>query len=346
MRASRKFLLGGLTSAAVIAGSCGVAGASTPATVAKGSFVGSVPAAGLSAAQRSAAAAVTPDQADATAVATVPGTAGTPELISDYGYLVYRTIVTASDGTKTEVIIDAGDGTVLDHYAPFWNGVIGAGDNDVFGIAAASTATTAATTSAPTASFVGSIVWNGSRGAALKAMATVTAAQANAAAVAAVPGTAGTPEVIFDRGYVVYRTIVTAADGTKTEVIVDAGNATVLDQYAPVWNGLLGSTTTTTTTTALTAPFVGSITKTDKTAAEIAALVTVTPSQANDAAVAAIPGTPGTPELIHDYSFVVYRTVVTAADGTRTEVIVDPGTGAVLDHYAPVWDGIPGSDGF
>ena len=64
----------------------------------------------------------------------MPGTAGTPELISDYGYLVYRTIVTAADGTRTEVIIDAGDGTVLDHYSPYWNGVIGVGDNDVIGI--------------------------------------------------------------------------------------------------------------------------------------------------------------------------------------------------------------------
>jgi uncharacterized membrane protein YkoI len=318
--------------------SYGVAGASTPSAVAEGSFVGSIPTAGLSFAQRSALAAVTPAQADATAVATVTGTAGTPELISDYGFLVYRTIVTGADGTRTEVIIDAGDGTVLDHYAPYWNGVIGVGDNDVFGKPAAVTTSAA---SAPTGSFVGSVVWNGSTGAALRAMATVTAAQANAAAVAAVPGTAGTPEVIFDRGFVVYRTIVTATDGTKTEVIVDAGNATVLDQYAPQWDGTIG----TSTTTVVTAPFVGSISKAGKTTAEIAALVTVSPSQANDAAVAEVPGTPGPPELIHDYGFVVYRTVVTAADGTRTEVIVDAGTGAVLDHYAPVWNGIPGSDG-
>ena len=66
--------------------------------------------------------AETPAQADA---AAVPGTAGTPEVIHDHGFVVYRTIVTAADGTQTEVIVDAGDGTVLDHYTPVWDGVIG-----------------------------------------------------------------------------------------------------------------------------------------------------------------------------------------------------------------------------
>ena len=56
--------------------------------------------------------------------------------------------------------------------------------------------------------------------------------------MAAVPGSAGATEVIHDHGYVVYRVLVTDASGTTTEVIVDGGTGTVLDQYAAVWDGV------------------------------------------------------------------------------------------------------------
>ena len=67
---------------------------------------------------------------------------------------------------------------------------------------------------------------------ALHALATVTEAEATAAAVDAVPGTAGKVELDNANGYVVYSVEVTAADGSVTDVTVDAGNATVLAQDA------------------------------------------------------------------------------------------------------------------
>jgi hypothetical protein len=64
----------------------------------------------------------------------------------------------------------------------------------------------------------------------LAAVATVTPEQAIAAATAAVPGTAGTPELSDENGNVVYDVEVTAADGSKVGVKVDAGNGSVLAQ--------------------------------------------------------------------------------------------------------------------
>ena len=220
MKNSMKLIIGGLTSATFVAGGFTTASASTPATVPGGSFTGSIPSNGATGAALIALATVTPDAANAAATAAVPGAAGTPQVIHDLGSVVYRTIVTAADGTRTEVIVDGGDATVLDHYSPIWDGGV---------VAAAPAAGTSAPATVPGGFFTGSIAWNGSTGAALIAQATVTPDAANAAAVAAVPGTAGTPQVIHDLGSVVYRTIVTAADGTRTEVIVDAGNAAVLN---------------------------------------------------------------------------------------------------------------------
>ena len=67
---------------------------------------------------------------------------------------------------------------------------------------------------------------------AFQALATVTEAEATAAAVDAIPGTAGKVELDNANGYVVYSVEVTAADGSVTDVTVDAGNATVLAQDA------------------------------------------------------------------------------------------------------------------
>ncbi|MCU1387467.1 MAG: hypothetical protein JWL72_805, partial [Ilumatobacteraceae bacterium] len=61
----------------------------------------------------------------------------------------------------------------------------------------------------------------------LQAVATVTADQATAAALANTPGTAGTAELKSVAGNVVWDVDVTATAGGSLDVIVDAGNATV-----------------------------------------------------------------------------------------------------------------------
>lgn len=58
-------------------------------------------------------AKVTPEQASAAATAKVPGTAGKVELEDENGNVVYGVEVTAADGTKSDVKVDAGNGAVL-----------------------------------------------------------------------------------------------------------------------------------------------------------------------------------------------------------------------------------------
>lgn len=65
---------------------------------------------------------------------------------------------------------------------------------------------------------------------ALGSLATVTPAEASAAALAAVPGTAGKVELGNEDGFVAYSVEVTIADGSNVDVIVDAGNADILAQ--------------------------------------------------------------------------------------------------------------------
>jgi uncharacterized membrane protein YkoI len=65
---------------------------------------------------------------------------------------------------------------------------------------------------------------------ALQGLATVSADQARDAALAAVPGTANKVELDNENGSVVYSVEVTGADGTVTDVKVDAGNGQVLAQ--------------------------------------------------------------------------------------------------------------------
>jgi uncharacterized membrane protein YkoI len=354
MKRSAIVLFGGMTSLGLFASSYTAANAfaSTPATVPTGSIIGSIASNGATGSALIALATVTPDQAQAAAAAAVPGTtAGVSEVIHDQGFVVYRVMVTDADGNNTEVIVDGGDGTVLDQYAPIlWDGTNPATGAGTTAVLAESTGTTAAAT-VPTGSFTGSILSNGATGSALIALATQTPAQAQAAAVAAVPGTtAGAAEVIHDQGFVVYRVMVTDANGNNTEVIVDAGTAAVLDQYAPIsWDGTVpGSSAAPTSAggsvaaSVPTGSFTGSILSNGATGAALIALATVTPDQAQAAAVAAVPGTTaGMAEVIHDQGFVVYRVMVTDASGNNTEVIVDAGDGTVLDQYAPIlWDGV------
>ncbi|MDE0805303.1 MAG: PepSY domain-containing protein [Acidimicrobiales bacterium] len=68
---------------------------------------------------------------------------------------------------------------------------------------------------------------------ALEGLAKISPADAEQAALAAVPGTVnGAPELENEDGSVVYEMEITSADGTVTEVVVDAGNGDVLAQEA------------------------------------------------------------------------------------------------------------------
>lgn len=66
--------------------------------------------------------------------------------------------------------------------------------------------------------------------AALESLATLTPAEAEQAAVAAVPGTVAQTELDNENGFVVYSVEITGTDGSVTEVKVDAGNGAVLAQ--------------------------------------------------------------------------------------------------------------------
>ena len=66
----------------------------------------------------------------------------------------------------------------------------------------------------------------------LQSKATISAAEARSAALAAVPGTVEAVELDNENGNVVYSVEITKADGSKIDVKVDAGNAKVLHQEA------------------------------------------------------------------------------------------------------------------
>ena len=68
-----------------------------------------------------------------------------------------------------------------------------------------------------------------SEAASLKALVTLTPEQATAAAIAAVPGTAGDVELENENGNVVYGVEVTTANG-QVDVKVDPGNGSILAQ--------------------------------------------------------------------------------------------------------------------
>lgn len=69
-------------------------------------------------------------------------------------------------------------------------------------------------------------------GATPSGLATITETDASAAAVAATGGTAGKVELENEHGNVVYGVEITLTDGSRLDVTVDAGNATVLDREA------------------------------------------------------------------------------------------------------------------
>ena len=68
--------------------------------------------------------------------------------------------------------------------------------------------------------------------ASLQALATLTPQQAEQAALVAVPGTVAETDLDNENGWVVYSVEVDGADGTVTEVVIDAGNGDVLAHQA------------------------------------------------------------------------------------------------------------------
>jgi uncharacterized membrane protein YkoI len=68
--------------------------------------------------------------------------------------------------------------------------------------------------------------------AALRSLATVSQQQAEKAALAAVPGTVAETDLDAENGFVVYSVEINGAEGTVTEVVVDAGSGQVLAQQA------------------------------------------------------------------------------------------------------------------
>ena len=58
-------------------------------------------------------AKISPDQARDAALAAVPGTADKIELDNENGNVVYSVQITGSNGAKTDVKVDAGNGSVL-----------------------------------------------------------------------------------------------------------------------------------------------------------------------------------------------------------------------------------------
>lgn len=157
--------------------------------------------------------------------------------------------------------------------------------------------------------------------AALGALATVTPAEASAAALDAQPGTIDDVELSNENGNVVYEVEVVATDGAEFDVIIDAGNAEVLDIRADD-----GPYTAADHTSSIqTDPSVD-----DQADAALVALATVTPEEASAAALAARSGTVTDVELSNEAGNVVYEVEVVDANGAEFDVIIDAGNASVL----------------
>ncbi|RDW17683.1 PepSY domain-containing protein [Oceanobacillus chungangensis] len=139
-------------------------------------------------------ATVTKEVATKTALDQVPGTIGDIELEDEEGTLIYSIEVTAEDGTKQEVEVDATTGEVVK---------VEAEDDEEEGDDEQSQAE-------------------------LAKQATVTKEAATKTALDQVPGTVGDVELEDENGTVVYSIEVTAEDGTKQEVKVDATSGEVV----------------------------------------------------------------------------------------------------------------------
>lgn len=76
-------------------------------------FQGSISTKGVKERQYHQLAEVSPEEAMAKAKARVPGAVTKLELDSERGYLVYEVDIVQEDNTKMEVLVDAGNGSIL-----------------------------------------------------------------------------------------------------------------------------------------------------------------------------------------------------------------------------------------
>lgn len=161
--------------------------------------------------------------------------------------------------------------------------------------------------------------------AALTALATVTPQEASAAALASQPGTVDDVELSNEHGNVVYEVEIVDAYGAEFDVIVDAGDASVLATQAENDPDMPAGYTS----SIQTEPSAE-----DKADAALVALATVTPEQASAAALASQPGTVKEVDLSNEAGNVVYEVEVVDANGTEFEVIIDAGNAKVLASRA------------
>ena len=169
----------------------------------------------------------------------------------------------------------------------------------------------------------------------LQAVATVSSDQATAVALANTPGTAGPAALKSVGGNVVWDVDVTATAGGSSDVIIDAGNAKVLDSHVEGGNG--GShdggrgdaTPSYTSSVTIAAAADGS----EPTDAQIQAVATVSSDQAIAAALANTPGTAGPAALKSVGGNVVWEVDVTATAGGSSDVTIDAGNATVLDSH-------------
>ena len=173
------------------------------------------------------AALATVSEQDASKAATdlVPGTVSSIELDDEDGYVVWEVDITQADGTEVEVMVDAGDvsNTVQE--------VEDADDADEAKIVGTIKAPAEAANKVEAAD--GSpeeLAQDKAESDALATLATVTEQEATKAATDAAPGTLNTIQLDEEDGFVVWEADITQADGTVVEVLVDAGDASILAQ--------------------------------------------------------------------------------------------------------------------
>lgn len=112
-----RLLAGGVAVAALGLGGTGIAIAQSGGD-AKAAYTSSVTVADTGENEAADAALaglakISPDQAKASALAAVPGTAGQVELENEDGNVVFGVEVTTANGTRMDVKVDAGNGKVL-----------------------------------------------------------------------------------------------------------------------------------------------------------------------------------------------------------------------------------------
>lgn len=157
---------------------------------------------------------------------------------------------------------------------------------------------------------------------ALAAAATVTEAEAEAAALAAEAGTVDYIALDEEDGFVVWEVEVRTAEGSMVDLLVDAGDASILEQEADRDDDDNDSDRD---------DIVGSI-AVPADATPLEDLATVTQAQAEDAALAAAPGNVDSARLGTEDGFVIWDVEVAADDGTFVDFIIDAGDESILEQ--------------